>query len=359
MADTLISDAKTTLSDIVNTMHDIRDSTNSSLFRFVKRATVISRVYIDNTLANEEIITPIMLNVMDLYVGLIMTALNLNSYIQGCTRVRDVLSTVATEDFKPVTNIHKELDKYFALKGAAAMPAMEDDAVKTAELSKTSSVQPLPVGRVVDVKMSGTDRDGNPSKGSNVQVLVQLHPMFVPPEVSAQFIAMNFKPSFSQRWLQMTSGEISFWSDFLLGNDLRRQKYNAMRKDKNGVLKDMEDRRSNAVSNLWLKLLSVEPDRQNIANTILIYESKNFKKACSNSGINFQNYSSRQKFFEATMSMIVISVDIMYSKISMYYNGINTSSELTFDQCKRNSKTEGVDIMTMMKQYAQGMAPKF
>jgi hypothetical protein len=132
-----------------------------------------------------------------------------------------------------------------------------------------------------------------------------------------------------------------------------------MRKDKNGVLKDMEDRRSNAVSNLWLKLLRVEPDRQNIANTILIYESKNFKKACSNSGINFQNYSSRQKFFEATMSMIVISVDIMYSKISMYYNGINTSSELTFDQCKRNSKTEGVDIMTMMKQYAQGMAPKF
>ena len=434
MANTAISDTKDTLADIVNTLYDAEDKTSSSLFKFVKRSMVISRVYIDDVLANEEITTPIMLNLLDLYIGLILTALNLNSYITSTKKVRDILSTVATEDFKPITDVRNELRKYFALnapnknqnnqndqnnqqqnntddteKNANGAPSnesnnpnnaknknqnnqsnqndqnnqqqnnqnnqkqsnqkqmrfggrfasMESDSPTVAEISKSSSVQPLPVGRVINAKLSNYSSESGRTDNATIQVLIQLHPIFVPQDVSAQFIAMNFKPSFAQRWLQMTSGEISFWSDFILGNDLRRQRYKAMRKDSTGILHDLEERRSNAVSNLWLKILGADTSRQNIANTILVYESRNFKKACSTSGINFTHYDSRQRFFEATMSMIVVVVDIMYSKIEMYYNGITTTSELTFDQCKRNSKTESVDIMTMMKQYAQGLAPKF
>ena len=434
MANTAISDTKDTLADIVNTLYDAEDKTSSSLFKFVKRSMVISRVYIDDVLANEEITTPIMLNLLDLYIGLILTALNLNSYITSTKKVRDILSTVATEDVKPMTDVRNELRKYFALnapnknqnnqndqnnqqqnntddteKNANGAPSnesnnpnnaknknqnnqsnqndqnnqqqnnqnnqkqsnqkqmrfggrfasMESDSPAVAEISKSSSVQPLPVGRVINAKLSNYSSESGRTDNATVQVLIQLHPIFVPQDVSAQFIAMNFKPSFAQRWLQMTSGEISFWSDFILGNDLRRQRYKAMRKDSTGILHDLEERRSNAVSNLWLKILGADTSRQNIANTILVYESRNFKKACSTSGINFTHYDSRQRFFEATMSMIVVVVDIMYSKIEMYYNGITTTSELTFDQCKRNSKTESVDIMTMMKQYAQGLAPKF
>lgn len=434
MANTAISDTKDTLADIVNTLYDAEDKTSSSLFKFVKRSMVISRVYIDDVLANEEITTPIMLNLLDLYIGLILTALNLNSYITSTKKVRDILSTVATEDFKPITDVRNELRKYFALnapnknqnnqndqnnqqqnntddteKNANGAPSnesnnpnnaknknqnnqsnqndqnnqqqnnqnnqkqsnqkqmrfggrfagMESEPPAVAEISKSSSVQPLPVGRVINAKLSNYSSESGRTDNATVQVLIQLHPIFVPQDVSAQFIAMNFKPSFAQRWLQMTSGEISFWSDFILGNDLRRQRYKAMRKDSTGILHDLEERRSNAVSNLWLKILGADTSRQNIANTILVYESRNFKKACSTSGINFTHYDSRQRFFEATMSMIVVVVDIMYSKIEMYYNGITTTSELTFDQCKRNSKTESVDIMTMMKQYAQGLAPKF
>ena len=434
MANTAISDTKDTLADIVNTLYDAENKTSSSLFKFVKRSMVVSRVYIDDVLANEEITTPIMLNLLDLYIGLILTALNLNSYITSTKKVRDILSTVATEDFKPITDVRNELRKYFALnapnknqnnqndqnnqqqnntddteKNANGAPSnesnnpnnaknknqnnqsnqndqnnqqqnnqnnqkqsnqkqmrfggrfasMESDSPAVAEISKSSSVQPLPVGRVINAKLSNYSSESGRTDNATVQVLIQLHPIFVPQDVSAQFIAMNFKPSFAQRWLQMTSGEISFWSDFILGNDLRRQRYKAMRKDSTGILHDLEERRSNAVSNLWLKILGADTSRQNIANTILVYESRNFKKACSTSGINFTHYDSRQRFFEATMSMIVVVVDIMYSKIEMYYNGITTTSELTFDQCKRNSKTESVDIMTMMKQYAQGLAPKF
>lgn len=290
MANTAISDTKDTLADIVNTLYDAEDKTSSSLFKFVKRSMVISRVYIDDVLANEEITTPIMLNLLDLYIGLILTALNLNSYITSTKKVRDILSTVATEDFKPITDVRNELRKYFALnapnknqnnqndqnnqqqnntddteKNANGAPSnesnnpnnaknknqnnqsnqndqnnqqqnnqnnqkqsnqkqmrfggrfasMESDSPAVAEISKSSSVQPLPVGRVINAKLSNYSSESGRTDNATVQVLIQLHPIFVPQDVSAQFIAMNFKPSFAQRWLQMTSGEISFWSDFI------------------------------------------------------------------------------------------------------------------------------------------------
>ena len=363
-----MAEVKENLSDIVSIFNDLQDSTNTSLTRFVKRSIVISRAYIDDVLANEEILSPVMMNLLDLYVSLVLTAMNLNFYVSSTQRVRDVLGTVATEDLKPVTNIKNELNNYFdtsvAKKTIFGMEA--ETAGSTKVVATALKDQPLPTGRVISVNINSANVTGDTGDATKTQkvnatvnILVQIHPLFVTQEVSSQFIAMNFKPSFTQRWFQMTAGEISFWSDFVLGMDLRRQKYNALRKDKTGALKDMEERKDNAVGNYWLKLLQVNKNAQNIANTILIYEAKNLKKACSNSGISFDRFASRQKFFTATMSMMVVSVDTMYSKIRIYYNGIDTFSELTFEQCKRNAKTESTDIMSMMKQYAQGLAPKF
>ena len=121
----------------------------------------------------------------------------------------------------------------------------------------------------------------------------------------------------------------------------------------------MIDRKENSLSNFWLKLAQVTPERQNIANTILIYEKRTFDRACSDSGVNFKTYSSRQKFFNNTMSMMVVVVDTMYNKVTMYYHGITDPSVFTFEQMKKNAKTEATDILAMMKNYAQGMAPRF
>ena len=121
----------------------------------------------------------------------------------------------------------------------------------------------------------------------------------------------------------------------------------------------MLEHKDNSVFNSWLKLAFVTPDKQNIANTILIFEKSIFDKSCSNAGLKFTNYSSRQKFFGQTMSMMIHVVDTMFNKVYTYYNGLSAVSEFTFDQIKRNSRMENVDLMQIMKNYAQGMAPKF
>jgi hypothetical protein len=394
MAQILNNNNEVTFGSIIGLLQDAADRTGSSLFQYTRKSTVNSRVFIDSTLQGEDILNPLMLNIMNLYAGLIMTAVNLNQYISSTRTIRDSLSVVATEDFK-VKFADEIMGEVFAgCKVPSTMASslssgspytervprnprelgnaiadiwvsdrkeeeVNDDKDPDGRKASSSTITtkddtPLPSGRIIQVELD-SDNTGK----FKVNILLQLHPIYVPTEVSQQFIAINFRPSLKQRWLQMTSGEISFFTDFLLGNDLRRKRLNALRKDKTGVLSDMIDTKENAVSNMWLKLAQITPDRQNIANSILIYERRNFDKACNSSSINFKSFNSRQKFFIGTMSMMVAVVDTNYNKVDMYYNGIPMPSTFTFDQLKKNAKTESTDILAMMKNYAQGMSPKF
>lgn len=366
---------------------NIEDRTGSSLFQYTRRTIINSRVFIDDTLRGEDILNPLMMNLMNLYAGLILTAINVDRQVTSTKTVRDSLSVVATEDYK-VEFANDLMSKYF--KGCSIRSTMADPVVTPADPNAPAAPDdgdeskgkkkestpadhdpqrnteteyrtkefmndvPIPSGRIVQVTFDHKDYGK-----FNVNLLIQLSPIYVPTDVSQQFIAIHFKPSISQRWLQMTAGEISFFTDFLLGNDLRRKRLDALRKDRTGILSEMIDRKENAMSNMWMKMAQVTPSRQNIANTILIYDDKNFAKACSNNGINFKNYANRQKFFNSTMSMIVVVVNPMYNRVDMYFNGMQHSSTFTFDQLKKNAKTEATDILAMMKQYANNGMIKF
>ena len=83
--------------------------TSMSLFQYTKRSMINSRVFITDNLMSEEILNPLMLNTMNLYVGLILTALSMNQYISDTKKVRDLISTVATESFDKVPD---DLPKY-------------------------------------------------------------------------------------------------------------------------------------------------------------------------------------------------------------------------------------------------------
>ena len=519
------------LSSVIENLQNIDERTSMSLFQYTKRSMINSRVFITDNLMSEEILNPLMLNTMNLYVGLILTALSMNQYISDTKKVRDLISTVATESFDKVPDdlpkyTSELLDTYFGQLEATqpSIPSSNDtddainnqtecpyegedlpEDISSSEMSIVGKIISFPiklrrlfdnnktfyyvimkidslknktvklkgisvykfedkkrktVGKLTDlntkkweikkrsdldklykeienhckhskygdhdVYISGYDtvkyqfdkkfdeeeekkKKGNESfddglysqdrnkyrfgmedlatavapeprtpvnlpsgriiqmqftsagyrKPITMNLLLQLSPKFIPAIVADQFIALNFTPSFSQRWLQMKTGEISFFRDFIMGLDLQKKRRKALKNDKDGALKDMLEHKDNSVFNSWLKLAFVTPDKQNIANTILIFEKSIFDKSCSNAGLKFTNYSSRQKFFGQTMSMMIHVVDTMFNKVYTYYNGLSAVSEFTFDQIKRNSRMENVDLMQIMKNYAQGMAPKF
>ena len=375
------SNGESSLGGIMDLIRTFEDTTSTSLFQYTKRAVIMSRVFIEKNLAGEEILTPLMLNIMNIYTGLIMTALNMNQYVYGSKKVRDAMSVVATESLSEApVDLQNKFNEYFLgtqsklmlserskRELCAGMEALGEDtspasigSVKDANIVNNDVKDAvLPSGRVIAMDFGAGKTDGGGGGTFKVNMYLQLIPTFIPSDVAHQFIEMNFTPSIRQRWMQVSAGEISFFKDFLLGQDRRRKRFKALRDDKTGALKDMIERQENNLSSAWLKLAQVTPERQNIANTILIFEKNSFDRACNSAGLRFKDYNSRQQFFNKTFSMIVVTVDPMYNRIEMYYHGLNAVSTFTFDQMKKNSKTEAVDLMSMMKTFANGMAPKF
>ena len=365
------------LGGILQAMRNIEDATSMSLFQYTKRTTIMSRVFIEKTLVGEDVLVPLMSNIMNIYTGLILTAMNMNQYVQGSKRVRDAMAIVATESLVQPISLQAKLDEYFLGSNARTMLSPQSaqllggtediSDVPTATIAGMSKGESkdldaekisLPSGRIINIDFGNKDPSGNVTS-VKVTMFLQLHPNFIPSDVASQFVEMNFSPSIRQRWLQYSAGEISFFKDFLLGQDQRRRRFKALRDDKSGALREMIDNQENSLSNAWLKLSQISPEKQNIANTILIFEKNNFDKACSRSGLRFNNFNDRQSFFNKTFAMIVVVIDTMYNKITMYYHSLNAYSEFTFEQIRKNSKSEAVDLSSLMKSFANGMAPKF
>ena len=407
-------DAKISLNGLIDTIQTMNKPT--SLTEAAKESMVNSRVYIEKNLATDDILTPLMQNVMSLYCGLIFTAINLNQNIVGSKKVSDYSSIVASAEafddptknsFDSTMSLMKD---YFVGSNKDAMvnrPYVSmsrnsnnrnnshrnnsndihnntyyGDTVQNLnpvninnnnsdnrnfstsvkyDMKPASIIDPdpknvsLPTGRILNIPML-TDT----KVGFNLQLLVQLFPFFVNSDVAQAFIDLNFSPSFSRRYRAAEAGEISFFKDFILSCDLRQKRMKALLNDKSGGLTDMINKQKNAVASHWMNLFkNSDTAKINIANTILIFNKSTIDKTLNNLGLNFNNYRDRKNFFEKSYCMMLILVDQMYNEVTIYYNGIEAVSTFKYEQIKRESKKDSTDLVSIMKAYAQGLAPKF
>ena len=378
---------------IINT---IESGANTSLANYSKKAMVNSRVYIDESLQGESILDPLMKNIMNLYVSLITTAMSMNQYITGTKKVRDIMAIVSTEDYKiaeenkPVftetllgnyfgamesSPLFRSNNDYFDIYGSGSTSNKDIDLshgiggsgrqtdkenTDKVEANASSPVKPdietpISTGRVLkfDFKING--------ESISINLFVQLNPRFIPSDVARQFVALNFTPSFKQRWMQMSAGEIRFIRDLIFCADLHKQARQAMIHDTSGALAEMLSKSNEGLFNAIAKMSTLSDNavnRENIANTILVFEKNNFMKACSNAGFRFDTYMNRQRFFDKTFSLMVVVVDVNYNKVDIYYNGLSTYSTFHFNQVEKNAKTESLDITKMMESFARGMGPR-
>lgn len=368
----------------------------ASLTEFAKQSMINSRVYIEKNLATDEILTPLMQNIMSLYCGLVFTAVNLNQNICGSKTVRDISSTVSSAEafdarqksntFDSAMSLMKDYfvgsnkDNLLNRPYASMKRNSDNDANRTQiisdnrqidnrdyststkiDLKPNSVIDPepksvsLPSGRILNIPML---TDGKST--FNLQLLIQLFPFFIETDVAQEFINLNFTPSFWRRFTQFQAGEISFFKDFIFSCDLREKRMKALIKDKTGGLADMINKQKNAVASHWMNFLRKPgTEKINIASTILILNKNSVDKALNKNGIDLKSSSNRKKFFENSYCMMLVVVDQMYNEVNIYYNGIEAVSTFKYEQIKRESKKDSTDLVSIMKSYAQGLAPKF
>lgn len=417
-----IDDVNEAQHEVANTYGKARTEAETvSLFQFAKQSIISSRVFIEETLVDEVVLNDIMRNLINLYSGMVITAVGLNTVVRGTTTAKDVLGIVGTEDYPaPILDHNALVDQYILGARATHLSAHSkaklqvtnpspstntsstDDGTTTNgvqhkdEVSHTNSIHAgvsantvkletregnLPCARLLQLDIDTGAMQSNKNEDSDdkkfkstsvaVNVLVQLRPKFVPSEVARAFVDLNFVPPKELRYLQMQTGEISFFKDFLFCQDIRNRRRKALLADKSGVLSDMLDAQANSLKRHFdkmatsgLKLTRFDGmfngnNSANIANTILVFDKRSFDQACSASGVNFDNDKVRSEFFSKTYAMILVIVDTSFGRVDMYYNGISDKSSFTFRQLATNARAETTDLVTIMKNYASNTAPRF
>lgn len=202
---------------------------------------------------------------------------------------------------------------------------------------------------------------------------VQLIPYVLTPDVVSGYIGANFAPPVSRRWTKFKAGEISFWKDFILARDIIRKQKKILKQDKHGIILGMMAKQRSSLYHWWEGILSLVTAGQgqsikgirgmshNLANTILITSKATFDRTCRELGMNFENATQRQKFFNKTWSMIVCVVDPLYNTVDMYFNGVDYKGSYNFAMINKVGAKgqDNFDLKEVMSAFSQGLTPKF
>lgn len=203
---------------------------------------------------------------------------------------------------------------------------------------------------------------------------VQLIPYVLTPDVVSGYIGANFAPPVSRRWTKFKAGEISFWKDFVLARDIIRKQKKILKQDKHGIILNMMSKQRSSLFSWWEGILGlvtsdanghnpvgIRSMSHNLANTMLITSKATFDRTCRELGLNFENWTQRQKFFNKTWSMLVCVVDPLYNTVDMYFNGVDVKGSYNFAMINKVGAKgqDNFDLKEVMTAFSQGLTPKF
>ena len=397
---TIVGETVSTLSMIAQKIYNYKRRATASLTSFTKDANIIGRVYIEDSIARDDIAIPLMGTLNQMYVSYILTALHLDAVVISGHTVREVIGMVSSEGYADAATFimnhfgKENLDK--------PMISLEDQAAKIEDQE-----QRLICGRLIELDMFGHTEVTNVDKTDNttsttgggqpgykpiesdqnnpetststsskketvtktqqgiqsfkVYIYVQLIPYILDSVSAGDFFSFNFVPGFLRRWKQLRSGEIKFIRDFIFARDLIERQKAAIKKDKTGVLVDMMLRQKNALFRWAMHAVGIRPENHNSASSMFVISKQSFDTACAAQRIDFKSNSVRQSFFNKTFTMLILVVDPMYGTMEMYINGVNVIGKYTFDMINKVGAKgkDSFDLKQIMQSLNQGMTPKF
>lgn len=329
---------------LVKFIRETKAGMSVSLPERAKAATVISRVYIDNELGEEEILLPLCNTMSQMYIAYVMTVLGLEQHVTGSKNVSDITRVVSSESLAdPVRTI---MDNF-----GTDEVSMEGDvkhSTGTENVTLSDKEAQLVSGKLIEMGI-GTDSGGIVP----VRILVQLIPQLIRSEIAGGFLGLNLKPSKEMRRAMRKSGQISFFKDFLFCRDRLKELKDRLRNDETGQLAAMVSQKTNKLTRYWLNLAANTPN-YNAAGGVLLISRSTFQKELSNLGIKFDSRAVND-FFKQSMLMQLVVVDNRYNEVDIYTHGIRDHGTYTFDMINKvGSSKQGVDIKDLMTMMANG-----
>lgn len=386
-------------------------STPQSLAAFTKSARIAPYVLIEEPLRQQPYISDILHAATSIYAGYYLTAVSLLGDVSGVSvlekldrinpnRPMDALGrsgkrlmSMTTEDFKlglPFKGRpHVKGSWGYSQESHRFMPepllAMEAKVTETtvevtvgettnadgSTTTKTTTRQPedvinspglnrdtllaakeassLAVGKLLEVRMV---IDG---QQLTVPTMVTLFPNTSDSESFAHILSLHEQSHrVRERWHDWRSGNISFWSDFVMMRDIIKKHRRVLVKDKSGYYAAVSRQSRNHRVASILDTPSLAE-----ASNILVFTTTCARRAEAVIGGKLSDFGVREAVFEKTQAMIMFVVDRDREMVKIYHSGIEMANELSVRELKVANKNTGPDVAEILKAYQLGNAPSF
>ena len=412
----MISDAKALLEvagGVATYMATNKEFKHNSLPEYTKSARLMPIVLIDKQLLtiDPQQITALEQTILSLYCGYYLQAVNMTMQV-GNVNVMKVLDQFSTDrDYNIslmssptvgiVTGAMKSLNAAIeSLDGNAYFPdfsleAFDPDQVawlekqeqskreytekreaekearakndKTAEDAKRSAAISQHTGNISNDKtihnitdesnlVVGKILDVNLTDGKN-SISIPVTATLIPKSIfSEDFLAIiranSIDKSASARWHQWKSGEIKFIKDYLLCQDIIEADKKALLADKTGTMLAIRSKRTKGA---FVGLLHGYASPNEVSSMIIISKKTANEMQLILKG-KLDNYHIRQEYFQNSSTMMLVVVDPVMERFTIYQRGIETSSEHTFHDIRLSNKKQTTDINSILNAYKIGAA---
>lgn len=210
----------------------------------------------------------------------------------------------------------------------------------------------LSAGKTISVEIE------NNGSRATIPVNVRLIVKEVNPNALVNFLTViKSDRSVKARFKKWRSGEIEFFKDLVLCQDIIDEEKNAHFTDKEGIFRNLRARNRGKSS----KLVDLAMGDVNVAtaSSIIVMSKETAKKVEVELGGKLDNYRARENLFKLTFTMIMVVIDTQWDKVVIYHRSIDEPSILSVKDFKTRSRDTGPDINEILMAYRAGSAPTF
>lgn len=208
----------------------------------------------------------------------------------------------------------------------------------------------LAVGKILEVNV-----ESNGNRGV-FPVSVRLATAVIDHEVLLHILGSSGRDnSYRERFHRWKSGDLQFWRDLVLCQDLIEENKKLLMKDKTGALAELNQRRA---GNSFAALASGTPSIGSASAMAVI--SKDTANELERLSLGkFTDVKFRNRIMQDSMSMLLVVVDTDYESITIYTRDIQLPSKFSIRELKAANKGSGPDIGELLKMYKAGQSPVF
>jgi hypothetical protein len=264
----------------------------------------------------------------------------------------EVMGTVSKESFEHRLPVIGELS--LGLEDIKE-PKKKDDKVQE-PLQMKAGINPmiqesanLCVGKVVEVTI-----EDNGVKAM-FPISVRLISSITDARVLLHILADNSRTNTSaaERIHGWRSGQLEFWRDLILCQDLIAEHRATLMRDGTDAYATILNRRTN---NNAATLMTGRPSLGTASN-LMVISSETVKEVEREIGGKLSSFNVRQKIFNSTYLMIMMVIDPEWESVTIYHNGISMGSQLPVKELKGANKGNGPDVGEILKAYQLGNSP--